>query len=133
MKVQINTDGNIEGQERLAAHVRGVVRGALDRAGDSITRVEVHLSDVSSHKPGHEDKRCVMEARLEGRQPIAVTHQGATVDRAVDGAAEKLARLVESTVGRLRHKRNRRTDPPPPGPTPAARTGGPGGDGRGMP
>jgi ribosome-associated translation inhibitor RaiA len=117
MKVQVNTDGNIEGPERMADHVRGVVKSALDRVGDNITRVEVHLSDSNSHKPGHDDKRCMMEARLEGRQPIAVTHQGATVDRAVDGAAEKLARLVESTVGRLRHLQNRRTDPPPPGPT----------------
>ena len=118
MKVQINTDGNIEGHERMAAQVRGVVIAALDRVDDSITRVEVHLSDSNSHKPGHEDKRCMMEARLVGRQPIAVTHQGATVDQAVDGAAEKLARLIESTVGRLRHQQNRRTDPPPPGPAP---------------
>jgi len=120
MNVQVNTDGNIEGHERMAAHVRGVVRSALDRVGDNITRVEVHLSDSNGHKSGHDDKRCMMEARLEGRQPIAATHRGATADQAVDGAAEKLARLVESTVGRVRHRQNRRTDPPPPGPTPEA-------------
>ena len=116
MKVQISTDRNIDGHEALAAQVRGVVEAALRRIREHITRVEVHLSDENGHKSGHNDKRCMMEARLEGRQPIAVTHQGATVDRAVDGAAEKLARLVESNVGRRRHQRNRRTDPPPPGP-----------------
>ena len=44
----------------------------------------------------------MMEARLEGRQPIAVTNEAATVDRAVDGAADKLNRLIESTLGRVR-------------------------------
>ena len=44
----------------------------------------------------------MMEARLEGRQPIAVTHQAATVEQAIDGAADKLKRSIESTLGRLR-------------------------------
>jgi len=55
----------------------------------------------------------VMEARLEGRQPVAVTHHAPTVDQAVDGAAAKLARLIESTLGRLRDQKRVRTDPIP--------------------
>jgi ribosome-associated translation inhibitor RaiA len=117
MQIQINTDRNIEGHEALAAQVRGVVERALSRISDHITRVEVHLSDENSDKKGgNDDMRCVMEARLEGRQPIAVTHQAATLDQAVDGAADKLTRLIESTLGRLRDQKSRRTDPPPPGP-----------------
>ena len=116
MQIQINTDRNIEGHETLGARVRGVVESALSRLSDRITRVEVHLSDESSHRSGQNDKRCMMEARLEGRQPIAVTHQAATVDQAVDGAADKLTRLIESTLGRLRDQESHRTDPPPPGP-----------------
>jgi hypothetical protein len=65
-------------------------------------KVEVHLSDENSHKKsGHNDKRCVLEARLEGLQPIAVTLQAATLDQAVDGAAEKLKNSLESALGRL--------------------------------
>jgi hypothetical protein len=60
--------------------------------------------------------RCAMEARLKGRQPIAVTHQAATLELAVDGATDKLTRLIESTLGRLRDQKSRRTDPPSPGP-----------------
>ena len=117
MQIQINTDGNIEGHEALAAQVSSVVESALSRLSDHITRVEVHLSDENSDKKGgNDDIRCMMEARLEGRQPIAVTHQAATLDQAVDGAADKLARLVESTLGRLREQKSRRTDPSPPGP-----------------
>ena len=116
MQIQINTDHNIAGHEAMATQVRGVVESALSRISDHITRVEVHLSDESGHKNSLNDKRCVMEARLEGRQPVAVTHQAATIDQAVDGAIDKLARLIESTLGRLRAHESHRTDPPPPGP-----------------
>jgi ribosome-associated translation inhibitor RaiA len=116
MQIQFNTDHNIEGHEALAAQVRGVVENALSRISDHITRVEVHLSDDSSHKSSQNHKRCMMEARLEGHQPIAVIHHAATLDQAVDGAADKLARLIESTLGRLREEKSHRTDPPRPGP-----------------
>ncbi len=116
MQIQINTDRNIEGHEALATQVSDVVESALSRFSDHITRVEVHLSDENSAKKGgNDDIRCLMEARLEGRQPSAVTHQAATVDQAVDGAAEKLTRMIESTLGQLRDQQRRRTDPPPPG------------------
>ncbi|MEO8453368.1 MAG: HPF/RaiA family ribosome-associated protein, partial [Gemmatimonadota bacterium] len=114
MQIQINTDRHIQGDEALAAEVRGVVEAALSRASDHITRVEVHLSDQNGDKSGHIDKRCVMEARLEGRQPVAVTHQAATLGEAVDGAADKLSRLVESRLSRLHDQRQRTTDPFPP-------------------
>lgn len=105
MKVQVNTDSTIEGRDELAARVTAVVEGALGRFSDQITRVEVHLSDQNSGKSGHDDKRCMMEARLEGRQPTAVTHLAATIDEAIDGAAGKLNRSIESTLGRLRDQR----------------------------
>lgn len=111
MQVQINTDHNIAGHEALSAQVTAVVESALGRVSDHITRVEVHLTDENADKHGQNDKRCMMEARLEGRQPIAVTHQAATLDQAVDGAADKLTRLIESTLGRRRDLNFQRTDP----------------------
>ena len=101
MQIQINTDHNIEGREELAAHVKGVVESVLDRVSDRITRVEVHLSDENGSKNGQADQRCMMEARLGGRQPTAVTHHAATLDLAVDGAAAKLLSSIEHTLGRL--------------------------------
>lgn len=118
MQIQINTDHNIEGHEPLAARVSGVVESALSRFSSHVTRVEVHLSDENSHKSGQNDKRCMMDARLEGHQPIAVTHQAATLEEAIDGAADKLNRLIESTLGRLRVQGSRRNDPLPPAPKP---------------
>ena len=117
MQIQVNTDHTIEGHEELADQIRGVVETALSRMSDHITRVEVHLTDESSPKSRDNDKRCMMEARLEGRQPIAVTDEAATLDMAVDGAADKLARLIEHTLGKLQDQRNHRNDPFPPEPT----------------
>lgn len=105
MHIQINTDSNIAGREELAVQVKGVVESVLTRFSDRITRVEVHLSDQNSDKSGQDDKRCVMEARLEGRQPTAVTHQAASLGEAVAGASEKLKRTLESTLGRLKETR----------------------------
>lgn len=116
MQIQINTDRSSEGHESLVAQVRGVVESTPGRVSDQITRVEVPLSNENSdQKDGNNDMRCMMEARLEGRRPIAVTHQAAILDQAVDGAADKLTRLIESTLGRPRDQKSRRTDPPPPG------------------
>lgn len=56
--------------------------------------------------------RCMIEAHLEGRQPIAVTDQAATLDQAIDGAADKLARLIDHTLGRQSHQASHQTDPP---------------------
>lgn len=100
MQIQINTDHHIEGHEALVAWATSEVKAALGRHGDHITRVEVHLSDENGHKTGQSDKRCVMEARLEGRQPMAVTHHAENLHQAVTGAADKLARVIESTLGR---------------------------------
>jgi ribosomal subunit interface protein len=101
MQIQINTDANIEGTEQLAAHVKGVVESTLSRFSDRITRIEVHMSDQNGNKSGQYDKRCLLEARLEGRQPTVVTHEAASLDEAVDGAADKLKRSLESTLERL--------------------------------
>jgi len=105
MQIQINTDSNIEGREKLAVHVKGVIEGSLSRFGGQITRVEVHLGDESGRKAGQGDKRCMMEARLEGHQPMAVTHIAPNLDQAIRGAVDKLEKTLESTLGRLHEHR----------------------------
>jgi ribosome-associated translation inhibitor RaiA len=104
MQVHINTDSNIENNEKLTQQVEAAVVGALDWFSDRITRVEVHLSDENSHKFGSNDKRCLMEARLGGLQPIAASHQAATLQQAIDGAAEKLKRAIDRVLGRLENR-----------------------------
>lgn len=102
MKIQVNTDHNVEGHEALIHWVESEVRHTLDRFNDHITRVEVHLSDENSGKTGGNDKRCLMEARLSAHQPIAVSHHAGSLNEAFSGAAEKLKRSLESILGRLK-------------------------------
>jgi ribosomal subunit interface protein len=109
MQIHINTDRNIEGHEALAAYVTGVVQHALSRISSHITRVEVHLGDENSNKTNRHDMRCVMEARLERYQPVAVTHHADTLHKAIDGAVDKLTRKIDSTIERL-HDQKIRSD-----------------------
>jgi ribosome-associated translation inhibitor RaiA len=102
MQVQVNTDNHIEGSAALTAHVETLVEDTFGWFGERITRVEVYLADQnSSHKGGENDKRCTMEARLAGLQPITVTHEGSTIDQALDGAADKLEKTLKRTLERL--------------------------------
>jgi len=104
MKIQINTDNNIEGSDELIQQTQAVVESALERYAQQITRVEVHLSDENSSHKGGIDKRCVIEARLEGMHPVAVTDEAETVDEAVGGAADKLKKMLDHELGRLMDK-----------------------------
>jgi len=110
MHIQINCDRNIEGYAPLTSQVSSAVGAALSRFKQQITRIEVHLSDEnSSKKAGNDDMRCMLEARLAGKEPLAVTHTAANTQQAVDGALDKLIRLLESTLGRQRDRHRRQT------------------------
>ena len=102
MKIQINTDKNIPGNEALTHSVETILEQVLARFSDQITRIEVHLSDENSAaKSGMPDKRCLLEVRLAGRQPASVSEQAQTVDQAVRGAAQKMVSSLESEMGKL--------------------------------
>lgn len=105
MQIQVNTDHNVDGREELVRWVDAELTGALSRFGDRLTRIEVHLGDESAGRATGNDKRCLLEARPTGRPPVVVTHHAATVDSAVNGAIDKLARLLTSTFERADEKK----------------------------
>jgi ribosome-associated translation inhibitor RaiA len=108
MQVQIETDNHVEGRERLIEHVEGVIRDAVDHYADRVTHVEAHLGDVNSgEKSGAIDMRCVFEARVAGLKNIAVKHHAETLHLAIEGAADKLTKALESALGK-QHDRQRR-------------------------
>lgn len=74
----------------------------LKKYHELITRIEVFLGDENGHKAGVKDKRCVLEARLKGLQPIAVTNHDDTIEQSVKGALDKLKAAIDSARGRLR-------------------------------
>lgn len=110
MTVQINTDHNIGGHESLATWVRSQVETTLGRYSPQITRVEVHLSDESSQRSTGADKKCRMEVRLANHQPLSASEHADSVDQAVKNCADKIYRLIETTLGRI-HDRQLRKDP----------------------
>jgi ribosomal subunit interface protein len=107
MQIQLNTDANVQGRESLAEWVETELKHKLPRFRDHITRIEVHLSDASAARVGEADKRCKIEARLAGRQPVAVSHDAAKVADAFHGAVDKLLRKLDTALGRVRDAHGR--------------------------
>ena len=101
MDVLVNTDNSVEGDATLAGEVETTLRHSLARFADRITRLEVHLGDENSHKHGADDKRCLIEARIAGRAPTAVTHHAPDLHRAVAGAADKMKAALDTVFGKL--------------------------------
>ena len=105
MQININTDKTIERHQGLDDHVQSVVKAAVQRFSDHITRIEVHLSDENSQKSVDGGNRCLLEARVTGYQPIAVSDHSVHLHQAISGAADKLKRAIDSALGRLHDKK----------------------------
>ncbi len=105
MQIQVHSDNHIEGSARLAEWVSDNVASKLDRFEEDLTRVVVHLNDENGIKAGTHDKRCQIEARPKGQQPISVTHKAESLEFAVEGAIEKLNHALSHQFGKLRNKR----------------------------
>jgi ribosome-associated translation inhibitor RaiA len=103
MIIQLNTDKNLAGTEKLNAYVNSFISEELSRFSHQITRVEVHLSDVNGPKDGLNDKRCLIEVRLEGMKPIAVSNNANTNEQAIEGAIDKIKTSLDSILGRMRN------------------------------
>mgnify|MGYP001351154559 FL=1 len=109
MQVQVHTDNKIQGGESLAHWIQEEATARLGRFRDAITRVEVFLSDVDAGKSGANDKRCRLEARPAGRQPLTVTADADKLADAFTGAVEKLARALDNDLGRVKDRNGRET------------------------
>lgn len=102
MEVLLNTDKNISGTEEMREPLKASIANRLERFSAHLTRVEVKLSDENADRDSANDKRCVLEVRPRGMQPIVVTSHGATVEKAVDGAIDKIKTSLNTVMGRLR-------------------------------
>lgn len=103
MQIQFNTVKNESGTEGLIASSTSLISEELSRYSKQITRVEVHFSDEDGRKDGLNDKRCMMEARLAGLRPIAVTSQAPSHEKALLDAIDKLKTSLEKITGRLKN------------------------------
>ena len=101
MTIQFNSDKTIKGDKRNQDFFTSQIEGHLDRYEPYITRIEVHLSDQNGNKEGRNDIQCLMEARLKGRKPIAVSDRADTIEQAVSGSIDKLKISLETILGRV--------------------------------
>lgn len=104
MLVDVNTDKNIKGSERLIEYCKSVIEAELGRFDEYITRVEIHLSDENASKGGDDDKRCLIETKLKGKAPVAVTNTAANIDDALSGAVDKIVKVLETSLDKMRNR-----------------------------
>jgi ribosome-associated translation inhibitor RaiA len=101
MQILLQADKIIEGGQPMAEHLQTVVKGALGRFGERVTRVEAHLCDVDGRaKLGVDSIRCMLEARLIDLDAVVVTEHGPNPHLAIDGAVRKLKRAVGAAIGK---------------------------------
>ena len=105
MQIQVNTDNTIAGREDVVRFVETVLDSKLGPVSGQITRIEVHLQDQNADKSGPDDKRCMVEARLEGRQPVTATNTADTIQSAVTGAVDKMRNILDRELGKQRARR----------------------------
>ncbi len=110
MNIEIRTDKNIHGSDRLIDYVKDELKQQFQRYSEKITHFEVHLSDVNGDRGGELDKRCMIEARPAGFKPVAVTHKADNIDLAIHGAIDKLKRTIEHSFAKTDHGRGARPD-----------------------
>lgn len=103
MKIQFNTDKTINGEERNEEYFTSQITEALSRFQSRITRIEVHLSDENGKKEGTDDILCLLEARIEGKKPLAVSNQSNSVELALSGAIDKLKNVLDTLLGRIKN------------------------------
>ena len=110
MQIQINPGKNVTLHSKLSNFVETELNRTLRRFDTQLTRVEVHLSGETPTK-GVRGKRCTLEARPRGLQPLVVTGTATSTQKCVSGAAEKMKRQLEATFGRLAARRFNAPEP----------------------
>lgn len=102
LKIQLNTDNHIDGSEALTARVEVMIEQYLGRFSSRLSRIEVHLSDHNADKGGADDRRCALEARMEGEDPIGASHDDENTEKAIRGACDKLKTKLDSLIEKRR-------------------------------
>lgn len=100
MHIDIHARG-FELTEGLREHTFRRLKFATDRALDEVRTVKVRLSDVNGPRGG-EDKHCLIQIPLAGRQQILVHDTEADMYVAIDRAIGRAEHLLSKRIGRKR-------------------------------
>lgn len=102
MEVLINSDNNVESSIDFKNDFREQLLHSLRRFDGYITRFEVFFSDESSNKETINDHKCVIEARMKGRDPERVSHNANSAKDAFNGAVDKMKTVLDRVVDQQR-------------------------------
>lgn len=107
MQIQVNSNHTVHTGESFERWASTELHASLGRFKNDITRIEVHMSDENGDKTSADHQRCMMEARLPNREPLAVNHLASNQDEAFRGASDKLKRVLEHTLDKEKDHRSR--------------------------
>lgn len=102
MTIQLNADKNLTIHAEYENQIVEQLTKGLARFSEHITSLQVHLSDENGSKEGQNDKKCLLEARLEGRPAIVSSIFAETYDLAIAGALSKLKNALTTIDGKLK-------------------------------
>lgn len=104
MQVLVNSGKHVDTSMAFKTDIRSRVRDKLQRYEEHLTRIEIHLSDENALKSGPQDKRCKVEARMKGRDPMSVSCDACELQQAIDGAMNKLTSVLDRNLDKNARK-----------------------------
>ncbi len=104
MTIQFNADNNLTVHESFREKLTEQLTGELGRFDEFVTRLEVFLSDENGQKQGQHDKKCLLEARVKNKQPVVVTAFAANYELAVQEAADKMKRTLNTMLEKMQDR-----------------------------
>jgi hypothetical protein len=102
MTIQINSDKNLTIHAEYHIQIEEQLKSTLARFDEHISSIQVHLSDENGSKDGQNDKKCVLEAHLNGRPAVIASTFGETYDLALTGALAKLKSALTTIDGKIK-------------------------------
>lgn len=99
MLFQFNSDNQVDGDSEAEARVQTVVETRLRNVQHRLSRVEVHVGEINGPRGGT-DKRCAVELRPNGLDPITATDTADTIEQAAAGATDKAVVAFQRILGR---------------------------------
>src|SRR5580658_5083704 len=103
MIIQFNSDHHGTATEAFKAPLIASISEKLSRIDEHITRLDVHLKDENGSKGGLNDKRCMLEAHVQGSHLISVTSHANTYEQALSAAIDKLKSSLSTVEGRMKN------------------------------
>lgn len=102
MEILINSDNQVETTQATKDYFRDELAESLKRFDEHVTRFEVFFSDETSNKETVGDQKCVIEARMRGRNPESVSNHASSQKAAFDGAVNKIKTILTKVVEQQR-------------------------------